>query len=137
MLAVMEFFFSIMESNLIELDRMRKYAETVSQSFREGAPQLRKDLVLLLFEQGSFISEHFGLGMSLRNFLRKECPKLVEEEAQVEHLLDDNWQRILLCALELTEDELEQIPMKEWLTNSDECIRDTALRLQEIYGVGS
>lgn len=117
----------------MKLEEVRKYGKTIGEPFCGEARELRSNLVAHLMEYGSFIGLHFSLGMSIRNHLRQNHSEVVDQEREVEHLLDNNWQRILLSTLDLTKEELEKFPLKEWLTSSDDCTRYTALKLKEIY----
>jgi len=100
-------------------------AKMVSVTFRQS-------FVIQFAEGRSLISEHFVLGMQVRNVLRGSKIFPVEQELP-EHFYDQVWMVLFLKALAFSEEDLKAISVEALLTHKDEYTRWTGAILIALY----
>ena len=95
-------------------------------------PDFKQSFVQDFAKGKVLVSEHFTLGMQIRNAIRmsKIYPK---EEELPEHFYDQTWQILFLAALNFNEDELNEINIEAMLTSDKSNCRWTGQTLLDIY----
>jgi hypothetical protein len=108
------------------------YTKAIAHLAPKISPEFRQSFVKQFAEGKSLITEHFTLGMQIRNALRSSAifPK---EDQLPQHFYDQTWMVLFLKALNFSEEDLKAISIEALLTNKEEYARWTGTTLVALY----